>query len=108
MYPDQFRMIHNLIKPHIQKKKTNWRQTISTEKRLEVTLSHLATGESKRSLLFQYRVGRFTLTMIISHACKAIYYTLQPFYLPGATLELLKQFSKGSAKDGTFQTVLGP
>ena len=66
MYPEQFKIIHNLIKPHIQIKKTNWRQPMSTEERLVVTLRYLATGESKRSLQFQYRIDRSTLTSIIS------------------------------------------
>ena len=49
MYPDHFKMIHNLIKPDIKRRQTS-RKPISTEERFPLTLRYLAIGESKMSL----------------------------------------------------------
>ena len=45
MFPAQFQMLEESIRPIIQRKNTNYRDSISAAERLTVTLRFLATGE---------------------------------------------------------------
>ena len=72
MMPNQFQYIFQLVKDKISKKDTRWRRSIGGEERLALTLRYLATGDSKRSLSFQYFIGRSTVTKIIAETVKAI------------------------------------
>ena len=49
--------------------------------RLSITLRYLATGESQQSLSFSYRIGRITVSNILSEVCKAIFDCLKSEYL---------------------------
>uniref|UniRef100_A0A915CZQ7 Granulins domain-containing protein n=1 Tax=Ditylenchus dipsaci TaxID=166011 RepID=A0A915CZQ7_9BILA len=57
------------------------RTPICAEERLMLTIRHLATGESYRSLSFQFRMGCMTVCRIISDTCSAIYEVLRQDYL---------------------------
>lgn len=46
-----------------------------------VLCRYLATGESYRSLAFQFRLGKSTLTTLIPEVCEAIWEALQPIYM---------------------------
>ncbi|KAG0434359.1 hypothetical protein HPB47_019161 [Ixodes persulcatus] len=49
------------------------RESISAEERLEATLRHLASGDSLRSLHYQYLEGRSTVHSIVYSTCTALY-----------------------------------
>ena len=57
--------------PRVTKLSTNYREPISPEQRISLTLRHLATEESQISLSLQYRNGRQTISKIILETCKA-------------------------------------
>ncbi|KAK3878817.1 hypothetical protein Pcinc_016627 [Petrolisthes cinctipes] len=54
-----------MVSPEIQKQNTHLREAIPPEQRLSVTLRYLATGESRRSLGFQYRISHNLISKII-------------------------------------------
>ena len=49
--------------------------------RLALTVRLLASGESQNSLPFQFRLGRATVSKIISECCEAIYQVLPEKHL---------------------------
>ncbi|KAK4295749.1 hypothetical protein Pmani_031711 [Petrolisthes manimaculis] len=62
----------------IQKQNTHLREAIPPEQRLSVTLRYLATGESRRSLGFQYRISHNLISKIIPEVSSAIFTSLKP------------------------------
>ncbi|KAF3835412.1 hypothetical protein F7725_027970, partial [Dissostichus mawsoni] len=74
-------MMEELITPLIQRQNTNYRDYISVGERLMVTLQFLATGESFKSLSYQFRVGVSTIRQFVPETCTAIYEVLKEKYL---------------------------
>uniref|UniRef100_A0AAV2L3F0 Uncharacterized protein n=1 Tax=Knipowitschia caucasica TaxID=637954 RepID=A0AAV2L3F0_KNICA len=83
LYPDRhrdyFRMsaekmeeLLSKVGPEIQHQDTNYRLSIEPKQRLAVTIRFLATGESFRSLAFQYRLGKATVANIVHTTVRAI------------------------------------
>ena len=66
MSPDRFHHLLGLVQEKISKKDTKFRKAISAEERLIITLRFLATGETQQSLSFSYRVGRATVSNIVT------------------------------------------
>ena len=54
-------------------------KTISPGERLTLTLRYLATGESYRSLSFQFRISRRTILYLIQEVCRATIKIYQAF-----------------------------
>ena len=96
MSPKRFDHLLKLVKPIIEKKNTNLRKSMPAAERLAITL---ATGDSQQTLSFSYRLGKATMSKIISETCKAIYTVLKDPYLthPGSKeewLEISKKFEE--------------
>lgn len=81
MTPARFEHLLSLVEDQITKKRTNFREPISARERLSVTLRFLATGESQQSLSFSYRIGRNTVSTIVTETCEALFTCLQAEYL---------------------------
>jgi len=62
-----------LIGPYIKKKDTVMRMSIPPSERLALAIRFLATGESFQSLSFQFRIGKATVSGIVTEVCEAIY-----------------------------------
>ncbi|XP_064479250.1 uncharacterized protein LOC135392472 [Ornithodoros turicata] len=82
-----FEHLLNLVRPQIQRQDTNFREAISPEERLSVTLRLLATGESFHSLGFQFRMAHNTVAGIVLEVCRALYAVLKSQYLKVPTTE---------------------
>ena len=54
---------------------------LSHLQRLTLTIRFLATGETYRSLCFQFRISVSAISYIVKQVCKAIYEHLEPEYL---------------------------
>uniref|UniRef100_A0A915D665 DDE Tnp4 domain-containing protein n=1 Tax=Ditylenchus dipsaci TaxID=166011 RepID=A0A915D665_9BILA len=92
-----FNTLLAIISPSLTK--NSKRPSISAEERLMVTLRYLATGESFRSLAFQFRLGFRTVSNIVAESCEAIRLHLAPKYLklhqqPKNGIELLQSSGK--------------
>ncbi|KAK9976949.1 hypothetical protein ABG768_018770 [Culter alburnus] len=81
LFPTQFHMLKELISPIIQRANTNYQDCLSMGERLMITLRFLATGESFKSLSYQFRVGMSTIQQFVPETCAAIYQVLKDKYL---------------------------
>ncbi|XP_069588139.1 uncharacterized protein [Ranitomeya imitator] len=88
MTKDSFRYLLRLVEGTISRQDTQLRKSISPEERLLVTLRFLATGETLRSLHFQFRIGVSTLSGIIADTCRALWDNLREEFLPIPTQEI--------------------
>ena len=69
---NSFRRLVEVVSPRIVKRNTRMRSPISSSERLALTLRFLATGETFRSLEFQFRVSRTAISYIVLEVCQAI------------------------------------
>ncbi|KAG8176626.1 hypothetical protein JTE90_028608 [Oedothorax gibbosus] len=76
-----FEYLLRKVQTLIEKKDTNMRRSISAGERLALTLRYLATGETQRSLAFQFRIAQNSISGIIPSVCKAICQALQEEFL---------------------------
>ena len=82
MTPERFQHLLSLVvKDKLTKQSTNMRKPISAKERLLITLRFLSSGESQQSLTFSFRVGKATVSKIVSETCIVIYETLFDDYL---------------------------
>ena len=65
------------MKPKITKKTTRFRFPISPEERLAIALRFLATGETYKSLMYQYRVSEVSISRFVPEVCQGI---IENFY----------------------------
>jgi hypothetical protein len=67
-----FNKLHNLLSPHIEKRKTNFRQPICSELRLAIFLYHISHGCSYTVLTNLFGIGKSTASSIIGDVSQAI------------------------------------
>ena len=84
MIPNRFKHLFTLVAPRVTKTTNKYRKPILPEQRLSLTLRHLATGEVRVSLSFQYRTERQTISKIIPETCRVVYDALASInaYMP--------------------------
>jgi len=95
--PEVFDEILERVAPVIQKQQTNYRHPLSAGLKLAITLRHLATGDSYRSLAYGFRCGISTISELIPEVCTAIVQAykdevLNPPTTPEAWRNLAQQF----------------
>ena len=81
MSPERYDHLLRLVSPLIKKQDTNLREAIPAGERLAVLLWFLASGESRQSLSFAYRIGKSTLSRILRETYDAIFSVLKDQYL---------------------------
>ena len=69
---DRFDELVHLLTPFLQKQDTNMRECIKPEEMCCIALRYLASGESFRSLEYQFRVSKKAISYIIQEVCAAI------------------------------------
>ncbi|KAJ8971000.1 hypothetical protein NQ317_012113 [Molorchus minor] len=67
-----FETLIQKIGPSISKMDTNYRDAIPVQERLAVTLRFLASGDSFISLSYLFKIGRQTVSKIVSEVCDAL------------------------------------
>ena len=72
MNNNQFLYLVGLISPDLQKQDTKMRDCISVEELTYLVLRFLATGETYRSLEFQFRISRSRISEAVIEVSKAI------------------------------------
>ena len=93
------------LRPHIERQSTYWRQSISVEKRVAVTLWKLATNAEYRTLSALFGVGRSTVCVTVIETCNAIAKHQFPRYVYFPTSGILLQILKPA---GDFHKLLVP
>ncbi|KXJ06492.1 hypothetical protein AC249_AIPGENE21392 [Exaiptasia diaphana] len=81
MDKSQFSYLGDLIDTLVRRSDTVMRKSIKTDERLAVTLRYLATGETFKSLEYQFRIGRKAISNIVLEVCEAITTVLSPEFL---------------------------
>ena len=82
MTHEDFLAILSRIEPDITPRQvTGGHKVISPAERLTLTLRFLATGETYRSLSFQFRISKSAISYIVNEVCQAIEKNLGPEYL---------------------------
>ena len=71
--PEMFNKMVQELTPKIEKRRTPYREPLSTGLKLAVTLRYLATRDSYRSLSYGFRVAANTLVTVIPEVCQAIF-----------------------------------
>ena len=71
----------SLVAALITKTDTNFRKAIPSAQRLMLTLRFLASKDSQISLTYLYRMGKKTVSRVISETCEALYEVLCNKYL---------------------------
>ena len=108
MTPSRFEHLFSLVKDRITKKDTRLRKAIPGRERLSLTLRFLATGESQQSLSFSYRIGRTTVSGIVSEVCHDIFESLKDDYLRAPeTAEEWSEIAKQFEEQWNFPHVIG-
>ena len=89
---DHFEELFHLLSPVLQKHDTNMRECISPEERCCSTLRYIASGESFRSLEYQFRINKKGISYIVYEVAFAITQALgkEQFKTPKTTKELKK------------------
>ena len=87
MSPERFDHLLALVRDQIEKKDTAFRKYFPAPGRLAITLPYLASGETQQFLLKSYRIGRTTVSTVITETCKAIYTALKDCYLKSPSTE---------------------
>lgn len=57
---------------HVLQKNTRYRQPLEPGLKLAITLRHLATGDSYKSLMYSFRVAYNTISLFVPEVCDAI------------------------------------
>lgn len=75
--PSDFEYLMNSIGPKIERKNTAFREALSVQDRLAVTLRYLATGDSFTSLQYLFRISKQAISSIIPEVCQALIQALK-------------------------------
>ena len=81
MSPERFDNLLSLVQDKIYKKNTRFRESIPASERLAVTLRYFRTGDAQQPLSYSFRIGKITLSRIISETCTAIFESLKDQYI---------------------------
>ena len=72
MDPDMFFFLLDRLELRIRRKHTNWRECIEASVRLALTLRFLATGDSYKSLSYNWLIAHNTISKIVKDVVAAI------------------------------------
>ena len=90
-----FKYLCDQLRPLISKQDTRMRPSITTERRVAITLWVLATTGEYRSVAHLFGVARCTVCKIVNETCEAIVQKLLPLYVRFPTGDSLKEVIKG-------------
>ena len=108
MSPERYHHLLNLVEDELKPKTSNFREGISAEQKLVITLRYLATGDSQQSQSFNFQLGRSTVSKIIKQTCIALWEKLADTYLkfPSNTDEW-KKISSDYEDEWNFPHIIG-
>ena len=107
MSPERFDSLLQLVEPAITKESTNFREPISPGERLSLTLYFLATGCSRQTLSFNYRISKASVSIILRETCDSLYIALSHIYLAPPDQQGWESISKDFEETWNLPNVLG-
>ena len=119
MSHDTFMWLCSKLRNEIRRKDTVMRRAVNVEKRVAITLWHLATNGDYRSIGHMFGVAKGTVCVIVNDVCKAIVKVLLKQYVRFPSEEQIQDVVKGfetkfgfpqciGAVDGTHIPILAP
>ena len=87
MSKENFDIIHQHVKPYIEKADTQLRKAIASDQRLCVTLFYLASGDSFKTLSLFFRMGESTIRGIVYETSQAIWDSMSADHLKTPTTQ---------------------
>lgn len=102
-----FELLVSMIGPVIHKENTNFRQAISVQDRLAITLFFLAPGDSYHSLMYLFEVSKQSISKIVPEVCTAIVNCLKEYVKTPSTPEEWELVAAGYKKMWQFDQCLG-
>ncbi|XP_063912685.1 uncharacterized protein LOC135129463 [Zophobas morio] len=106
--PVLFDYVLNYIKDDITSKPCNRnKKPISPEQKLSLFIRYLATGESFRSLAFQFRICHSWISFIIRQVANSIINNLFNVIMPPPTMEHLRRISNTYMSTWNFPNCVG-
>ncbi|XP_060804940.1 uncharacterized protein LOC132902739 [Amyelois transitella] len=91
----------------IRKKNTTFRETISPEEKLAVTLRYFITGSTFTNLSSSFRLGESTIRLIVIDVCNAIINKLMPIHIPQPTTATWQGIEEGFKNKWNFPNCIG-
>jgi len=83
-----FNRLVDRLQPTLQRRHVNTRESLSAEEQVLICLRFLSTGDSYRTIAFNFRIGVSTVHYTVIRVCNAIWEVLQPDYLPVPTTDM--------------------
>ncbi|XP_063393367.1 uncharacterized protein LOC134678652 [Cydia fagiglandana] len=102
-----FYYVLNIIEDDIYKRNTRFREAVSPEEKLAVTLRYLISGCSFRTMSSSFRLGESTIRSILKDVCNAIINTMKGKFMPTPTTEDWKIIADGFNKKWNFPNCIG-
>lgn len=106
MTPAMFDKLLGIVGPRIAKSDVI-RDSIPSKTRLEVTLRYLADGLSMTSCSYDFRIGKNTVSVIISETCQALWDCLKEMVFPLQTTENWKKIATEFDHIWNFKNCIG-
>lgn len=107
MSMDTFLTVCNRLRPHIERQATNYREPISVEVRVAVTVWRLATNTEYRTISALFGLGRSTVCEIVLETCEMIAHHLMPRYVAIPNDEGLREIVDGFNSRWGFPQTFG-
>lgn len=76
-----FEFLLNLAGPNIKREDSNFREAISAQTRLAITLRFLSTGDSYSSLQYTFHVSKQSIGNIVIETCEALIAALKDYII---------------------------
>ena len=106
MTKDTFEKVCNEVKPYITRQVTRFRQPVSVEARVAITIWKLSTNIEFRTIATLFGLGRSTVGEIVLDVCEVIAVHLMPKYVRVPQNERLREIIDGfQCHWGFLQTV---
>jgi hypothetical protein len=74
-----FELLMTIIESKVSRQNTNYRKSITVNKRLAVTLRFSATGDSYQSLMYLFKISKRSISTIVPEVCEALVEGLQEY-----------------------------
>ena len=82
MPPQLFDKLFNRMTPYIQGKTTHMRKPLEAGIKLALTIRHLATGDSSKTLKYNFRCGYSSVVWCVQDVCQATIQELKGEVMP--------------------------
>ncbi|XP_064642854.1 uncharacterized protein LOC135497078 [Lineus longissimus] len=102
-----YRELKDLILPHIRPIGSNWREPISGEEKLVLTIRHLATGSSFASMSAPFHMAKNTIAKHVYETCQKLWAVLQPIEMPKPSEDYWKRIAKRFGELWDFPFAVG-